>query len=227
MIERPSRAHMAHACEALPIFPLPNVVLLPNTIMPLHVFEARYRALVRTSLAGNRLLAIPSLADGWEDDDSGRPPVHPVAGLGLIVQHQCLPDGRYNIALLGVGRVLILDEHPLCDGYRVVQAQLLDDILSSSPADSLGTLSARLEQIRLLLAQLLMLYPRLKSELAHFLEVRTPSLALLDALAHLLLQEAAERQHYLEEDRPMVRADRVLEGLAGVIARASSHVPEA
>ena len=220
----PAHEELVRACAALPIYPLPRAVLLPHTILPLHVFEERYRALVRRALDGDRLLAIPTLAPGWEDGYAGQPAVHPVAGLGCIVQHRALHDGRYNIAVLGVGRVRIEDELPRQDGYRVVRAALLDDDL---PGDQQAQLRTRLEEIRALLGQLLLLYPRLRDELWHILEAPRLTPALLDPLAHMLLQEFEDRRLYLEEDRPLARAECVLEGLAGVIARASPDMPEA
>ena len=54
------------ALEALPIFPLPNCVLLPGGLLPLHVFEPRYRELTRDCLAGDQLMAVARLRPGYE-----------------------------------------------------------------------------------------------------------------------------------------------------------------
>ena len=67
---------------ALPVFPLPNVVLFPEAILPLHVFEPRYRELVREVLSGRKLMAVARLKPGFEDDYEGRPPVFDVCGVG-------------------------------------------------------------------------------------------------------------------------------------------------
>lgn len=115
------------ALGSLPIFPLPNAVLLPHAPLPLHVFEPRYQALVQDALAGDRLLAIALLEPGWEDIYDERPLVRPIAGLGEIVAHDPLPDGRSNILLKGLGRVEILREHAPRQLYRVVSARLLRD----------------------------------------------------------------------------------------------------
>jgi len=115
------------ALGSLPIFPLTNAVLLPHAPLPLHVFEPRYQALVHDALAGDRLLAIALLEPGWEQSYDERPPVRPIAGLGEIVAHDPLPDGRSNILLRGLGRVEIVREHPPRQLYRVVSARLLRD----------------------------------------------------------------------------------------------------
>ena len=64
----------------LPIFPLPDVTFFPHTLLPLHVFEARYRAMVMDALARDRRLAVVKLRPGYEATYAGKPPVHPVAG---------------------------------------------------------------------------------------------------------------------------------------------------
>ena len=96
----------------LPIFPLPEVVFFPETILPLHVFEPRYREMVADCLAGDRWLAVVMLRPGWDKDYEGRPPVHDVAGAGEILQAEALADGRFNILLDGRARFRILAEEP-------------------------------------------------------------------------------------------------------------------
>ena len=49
-----------------PLFPLPNVVLFPRAVLPLHIFEDRYKAMITDALRGNRLIAMALLKPGWE-----------------------------------------------------------------------------------------------------------------------------------------------------------------
>ena len=223
--EAASPAQLAQACQAVPLFPLPSVVLLPNTIMPLHVFEERYRDLVRDCLDTElKLISVPLLATGWEQDYNGTPPIHQTAGLGQIIRHERLSDGRYNIVLLGVARIDITNELSATCTYRIAQANLREDQL---PPAGVAGLTMQLQQLRMLLGQLIMKYPRLQPELGHFVERPDPPPALIDALAHLVFPEPDTRQRYIEEDRLATRADLVLTGLADIIARATSDVPEA
>ena len=60
----------------VPLFPLPNIVLLPGMVLPLHIFEPRYRKMLADALAGERLIARANLMDGWQSDYLGKPPVH-------------------------------------------------------------------------------------------------------------------------------------------------------
>lgn len=89
----------------IPIFPLPGAFLFPHQMMPLHVFEPRYRQMVTDLLDGPGRLVIGTLRG---DGTAERPPaVLPVAGLGEIVRHEKTPDGRYQILVLGLARVRV------------------------------------------------------------------------------------------------------------------------
>src|ERR1700682_5210176 len=92
----------------LPLFPLPNLVFFPQTRLPLHVFEARYRELVRDAVAGNHRLGIVLLRSGWEEDYYGRPAIYRCGTLGVIEQAVSLEDGRFNVLLRGDVRFRII-----------------------------------------------------------------------------------------------------------------------
>jgi uncharacterized protein len=111
----------------LPIFPLPQATLFPGALLPLHVFEPRYRELARDVLADNQLLGIARLKPGFEANYEGRPPVFEVCGVGRVIEHKERPDGRYDLTLAGIARVRIIAEHPPDRSYRAVRAELLRD----------------------------------------------------------------------------------------------------
>ncbi|HEY0155717.1 MAG TPA: LON peptidase substrate-binding domain-containing protein [Thermoanaerobaculia bacterium] len=94
----------------LPLFPLPNIVFFPHTRLPLHVFEPRYRQMIKDVLEGDQRFGIVLLRAGWEADYFGAPPVHGIGTLGTVEQAVPLEDGRYNIVVRGDVRVRILDE---------------------------------------------------------------------------------------------------------------------
>ena len=93
----------------LPLFPLPEVVLLPGTLLPLHIFEPRYRAMVADALAGDRMIGMAMLKPGWEQAEEP-PPIYAIGGAGEIIESEDLEDGRYNILLEGRFRYRVLDE---------------------------------------------------------------------------------------------------------------------
>jgi hypothetical protein len=105
----------------LPIFALPGVVLMPGTLLPLHIFEARYRSMVADALEGDRTIGMALMKPGWEE--GGRDPeVFGIGGAGEIVEAERLPDGRYNIVLEGRFRYRILQE-ATGDPYRQARVE--------------------------------------------------------------------------------------------------------
>ena len=95
----------------IPIFPLPGVVLLPGTLLPLHIFEPRYREMVAHALASDHTIGMAMLKSGVEIDE-GRSPIHAIGGAGEFGDSERLDDGRYNILLEGKFRVRVLSETP-------------------------------------------------------------------------------------------------------------------
>ncbi len=95
--------------KIVPLFPLPGVFLFPGQVMPLNVFEPRYRQMVEDMLDGPGRMVVGTLRDAEVGPDDARPAVLPVAGLGEIVRHERLPDGRFSILVYGVERVRIAE----------------------------------------------------------------------------------------------------------------------
>jgi ATP-dependent Lon protease len=90
--------------EILPIFPLPNAVLIPNTTLPLFIFEDRYKQMVRDCIDSDRYLSVALLQKGWEQQ-SGSPRPYPIAGFGRIVRATRLPNDCMDIVVQGMGRL--------------------------------------------------------------------------------------------------------------------------
>lgn len=110
----------------IPIFPLPNVVFFPKTLLPLHIFEPRYRKMVEDALNNSNRIGIVLLKDGWQQDYFGAPEVHLIGCVGDIQYSEKLDDGKYNIMLYGLSRVRILNfvqEKP----YRIAKVEYLKD----------------------------------------------------------------------------------------------------
>lgn len=132
--------------QAVPIFPLPNAVLLPGMVLPLNVFEPRYLALVDYALEGGQYIGVPLLRPGYEDDYEGRPATEAVFGVGRLISHQRLPDGRRFIRLAGQRRLRVLRELPPEHSFRLVECALLDE-LPPQDGSALEVLEAQLERI--------------------------------------------------------------------------------
>ncbi len=125
---------------SVPIFPLPDTVHFPGVLLPLHVFEERYRAMVESALAGERLIAMALLRPGWEPlYETAAAPIHSTVCVGRILAEERLDDGRYHVVLRGEarGRVTSEREEPVAGGvgFRVGKVDLLEE----SPVDPVET----------------------------------------------------------------------------------------
>jgi Lon protease-like protein len=109
------------------LFPLPNLVLFPHVMQPLHIFEPRYRDMLEEAASDDRLLAMAVLAPGWESDYEGRPPVFPIACLGRVTLHYRLSSGAYNVLLSGLRRVRLVQELPSKKPFREAKAVIQED----------------------------------------------------------------------------------------------------
>lgn len=128
------------------LFPLPDLVMFPHVVQPLHIFEARYRDMLNDALDGDGLIAMSILAPGWEIDYEGRPALLPHVCVGKVVTHHRLDDGRYNLMLLGMRRGRIVGERPATRSFRQAEVVLLDDVYSNDGEAERDELQARLAE---------------------------------------------------------------------------------
>ncbi|MEM8944220.1 MAG: LON peptidase substrate-binding domain-containing protein [Planctomycetota bacterium] len=128
------------------LFPLPDLVMFPHVMQPLHIFEPRYCDLLNAALDSDGLIAMSMLAPGWESDYEGRPPLNPYACLGKIVTHQRQSDGHYNVLLLGLRRIRIDQELPADRSYREANVSLLDDYYYPENDEMRSALQAELTE---------------------------------------------------------------------------------
>lgn len=216
----------------MPVFPLREVVLLPHAAIPLHIFEPRYREMIEDALDGAGQIAMAVFeGERWQQEYHGRPPIRPAVCIGQILQHEKLPDGRYNIVLQGICRARIEEEVGGADSeteYRV--ARLAPVGLS----DSEESLEVSRERIRDLLdtAQLrqfvdLRGQPIAETLLGYVERPDVPTTAIVDLVGHLIVREPNVKYGLLAEGDAEHRADIVeheLRHLRTIIAKASLQV---
>jgi Lon protease-like protein len=133
----------------VPLFPLPDVVLFPRAVLPLHIFEERYKLMTRHALEGDRQIAMALLRPGWEKCYYGKPAIEPAVCVGTILSAEELPDGKFNFLLQGtfrgqvaaevgnepyrLARVLPIKEMPAApEVTRAVRQQLIE-LFTSEP----------------------------------------------------------------------------------------------
>ena len=126
MDDDPTLERFSKLCR---LFPLPRVVLFPHAVLPLHIFEPRYRQMTEDALADDQLVTIVQLRPPARGTEGalGSPPVEEIACVGRILQSERLPDGRFNFLLLGRKRVRLTREIPSQKLYRIAEAEILED----------------------------------------------------------------------------------------------------
>ena len=189
---------LKHALDELPIFPLPRLVFFPNTMLPLHVFESRYRKMLADCLETHGAMAVVRL----EPKDK----IARVAGAGVVVHHELLADGRSNLVLAGSARVE-LEELPFLPPYRRARARVLEPVHTHVPEkDHAALVAAATDFVREV--------RRHDSEFSFELpQSRGPGI-LADVCAAHLIVDADVRQRLLEELDDAARVRVVIEELA-------------
>jgi len=126
------------------LFPLSNVVLFPRVKTPLHIFEPRYRALMRDVLESDRRIGMAVVRPEHQADMAGDPPIFPIGCGGEITEFQQRPDGRYDLVLLGIWRFRVLEEEARTPDrlYRVARVQPLDEAFPEAERDRVSRLRA-------------------------------------------------------------------------------------
>jgi Lon protease-like protein len=201
------------------LFPLPNIVLFPYVIQPLHIFEPRYRELMADALQDDRLIAMATLQPGWEPDYHNRPPVYPVICIGRVLKEESLPDGRYNFLLHGLSRARILDELPTGKAYRTARVRLLEDISVASP-----TVEHELrERLREHMNAWFASQSVALSQLRQLLESSLPLGTLCDIFSFTLTIDIQVKQELLEQLEVEQRVRRLL----GVLGQRLQAAPDA
>lgn len=190
--------------ESVPVFPLPGVVLLPDQRLPLHIFEPRYRAMVRDSLSSHGWLVVCPIVG----DPGAEPPAFAtIATAGRIVAHQALPDGRFHILVEGMVRVA-LEELPFVAPYRRARATAIaePDDAEVAPVERAAMLST--------LASVIRVARETQPHFEYAVPSELPSSRLALRLVDRFVLDAATRQRVLEAGRGVDRVALATEALA-------------
>jgi len=199
----------------IPVFPLPDVVLFPGVFLPLHIFELRYREMVKDCLAADRLIGISLLRPGWDHDTAGRPAIFPVGCVGLISHIEELNDGRYNLVLRGVEKFRIVREEGAARTYRRASVDYFEESMTAADREAVRRQRHQLE--------------RLLTAVADAPDQPFPSNLsdeeVVNALAQYLDLEPIERQALLEQDGVARRCSALIE-LLEMKEISGSHPPD-
>lgn len=179
--------------EEVPVMTLPNTAFFPQALMPLHIFEPRYRQMLRDALASNRLFAIAGLNMNRLNEPGQFEPPYKVATVGIIRACQKNDDGTSNLLLQGLCRVEILSI--LCDEpYRRIRIRALSSEAGAS-ADANQSLRREVSRLLKLKAKLA---STTSGEMAAFLKTVEDPEAFVDIAAFSLCDDIALKQKLLE-----------------------------
>jgi Lon protease-like protein len=188
--------------QILPVFPLPETVLFPHALLPLHIFEPRYRTMVQDVSDGLGLIVVArQVGDGFE----------PLGTVGRLHDLTELEDGRYNMMLEGTERVTLTEVD--CDTpYRQVSIVPCPERTGSDDPEVIQ--QSKLE----VLASLGILLSAAKGELPTLLNPELPLDVLVNRACASLPIEGAIRQQILAENDLLARQRRLSQHLDDLIA---------
>lgn len=188
----------------IPLFPLPSTVFYPNTSLPLHIFEPRYRNMVEEALNGKGEIGIILLKPGWESDYQGTPEIMATGCVGKIESHSKLPEGKYNILLSGLYRFRILNE---IEGkiYRQAEVAFLKEINDQDLTTKTSPIKEQL--IRVMQLYLKNLPDETKVEQTLDLESCRKLAEFVDKLTHQFDLPPNKMQEFLEQQDVQKRAN--------------------
>lgn len=199
--------------ESIPVFPLPNTVLFPEQRIPLHIFEPRYRQMVRDALESQPYIVLSLLVPDSREDP---PRFATIATIGRITAHQRLSDGRFNIILEGMVRAS-LEEVPCDKLYRRVRCT---PILEPQGDAADAPASERMALVSLV-SRVMQRARERAPDLEFVLPEGVTAARLAFIVADKLLVDGAARQRVLEAPDTPSRVRRCAEGVAAVLSEIS------
>jgi len=174
------------------LFPLPNLVLFPHALIPMHIFEPRYRQMTADALESDRLMTVVQIRSKLHVAPEPVP-IMEVGCLGKIVEHRQLADGRYNLVLGGLKRVRLKREKSSLKLYRIAEGEILED------QDLVGPTESERNELVDLFRAVMEMHERLDQNLSMLIDSAIPVGILSDIIAHTLPLPPSLKQLLLSE----------------------------
>lgn len=197
----------------LPVFPLPNVVLFPGTILPLRVFEPRYCQMLKDVLKHDRLLSIALIKPDALEEQA--PELYNIASLGRVIHAEHSANDDYNILVHGLQRIRLVSEHPQEELYR----NFATELVPIHSDDDLTRASEQLGRLQSCVISLKTAAHKSDEQLIEVLRSTSDPMALADILAASLVADIGSQQRLLSALSIPDRLEQLIEALAEPLAR--------
>jgi uncharacterized protein len=204
------------------LFPLPNLVLFPNVVQPLHIFEPRYCEMLHDAVANDRLIAMALLLPGWEQKYQHRPAIASTVCVGKIVSHTPTDDGRHNILLVGLKRARIVQEVEPSKSFRQAKVEVQSDIYPPENACSRKAMTDALQQV---FTQLVPEGLAAQTSFQQLVGQQFPLGILTDTIAYALNLPLAVKQQLLAEPNVDIRCRILLRCLRQKVEGTKTQAP--
>jgi Lon protease-like protein len=208
--------------KALKLFPLPGVVLFPHAVLPLHIFEERYKEMTEDALTSDRLVTMVMLRPEAEWKGKGSPRYEEYGCVGRILKYERLADGKFNFLLLGLRRVRLTREVASGKRYRASEFQAIDDLATEGEE-----LEARKADLVRLFRAFLEPHGGIDSDLEEIISSPLPAGALADILSHALPIPVDMKQGLLAEQQVETRLEELCDWLRAATRAIAAAPPTA
>lgn len=203
------------------LFPLPDLVVFPYAMQPLHIFEPRYRDMLDDALAGDGLIAMATLAPGWQKPSGLQPPIEAHVCICRLVSHAATEEDHHNILIVGMRRARLLSEEENDRTFRTAQVDALVDIY---PADGAMTRPRLKRQLLDTFRQLIPNVAEVQKNLHELMASQMRLGAVTDIIAFTMQFPAAAKIELLSDPDVDSRARRLIELLDQRLAEEAETV---
>lgn len=197
------------------LFPLPDLVVFPYAMQPLHIFEPRYREMLGDALAGDGLIAMATLAAGWQKSGAEQPPIEPHVCICRVVSHGTTEEDHHNILVVGMRRAHLLSEEETDRSFRTAQVDVLSDIY---PPDGTATRPRLKRQLLDKFGQLIPNVAEVQKNLHELMASQMRLGAVTDIIAFTMQFPSAAKLQLLSEPDVDERARRLIQLLGQRLA---------
>jgi uncharacterized protein len=206
------------------LFPLPNLVLFPHVIQPLHIFEPRYCEMLTEALESDHLITMALLVPGWESQLQGKPNLGNTVCIGRIISHTPTDDGHHNILMAGLQRARIIEELDVSTSFRQAKVELIPDYI---PEDFLETVEVHRKTLLGVFRSMIPPDAANSKTFADLLTQQLPLGILTDIIAYAVNLPVSTKQLLLGESNVKIRYETLMEHLEPLLVSHTTTIVDA